>query len=195
MDFELYNNFTAGKKNLFSDIVNDLLGSNFLCKQKKDNVEKYYFVINYKELFESYFSIMNFELVINRELGVIHIFNEKNGNTLKLKKDETLIILILRMLYHEKMETVSMTENVICDIVEIHERYISLELKKRLFKTDLISILRLFKRYNLIETIGDINSSTLKLIIYPTILYAVPAKEIEEVSKTISNLTDEGDSK
>jgi hypothetical protein len=97
------------------------------------------------------------------------------------------------MIYHEKMETVSMTENTICDVIELHEKYMSLELKKRLAKTELISTIRLFKRYNLIDTIGDVNSSSLRIIIYPTILYAVPAKEIEEVSRTISKLSQEGD--
>lgn len=193
MNFELYDNFPNGKKQLFSDIVNDLLAKNYLCKQKKDNMEKYFFVINYRELFEEYLKIMSYELIINRELGVVQIKNTRNANSLKLRKEETLILLILRMIYHEKMETVSMTENTICDIIELHEKYASLELRKRLTKTDLVSIIRLFKRYNIIDTMGDINSSTLKLIIYPTILYAVPAKEIEEVSRTISNLSREGD--
>ena len=66
-------------------------------------------------------------------------------------------------------------------------------MRKRLTKTDLISIIRLYKKYNILDTIGDINSSTLKLVIYPSILYAVPAQEIEEVSRTVSNLSREGD--
>ena len=52
MNFELYDNFPNGKKQLFSDIINDLLARNYLCKQKKDNMQKYFFVINYKDLFE-----------------------------------------------------------------------------------------------------------------------------------------------
>ena len=86
MNFELYDNFPNGKKQLFSDIINDLLARNYLCKQKKDNMEKYFFVINYKDLFEEYLKIMSYELIINRELGVIQIKNTRNANSLKLKK-------------------------------------------------------------------------------------------------------------
>ena len=58
-------------------------------------------------------------------------------------------------------------------------------------KTDLVSALRLFRRFNLIETIGDITMSNTKVVIMPTILYAINTEEITEVYNTVSRIVSE----
>ncbi|MGL4950194.1 MAG: hypothetical protein ACRC5M_07400, partial [Anaeroplasmataceae bacterium] len=71
---------------------------------------------------------------------------------------------------------------------DIVTKYNYLEVKKRIYKTELIEALRLFKRFNIIETIGDITSSSIKIIIYPSILYAINTNEINAVYEEVSNL-------
>ena len=62
---------------------------------------------------------------------------------------------------------------------------------KKLNKTDLISSLRLFRRYNLIEVTGDLTSSACKVVILPTILMAIKSEDITEVFNTINKINQE----
>ena len=75
--------------------------------------------------------------------------------------------------------------------LHFNEKYNFLEIKKRINKTDLVSALRLFRRFNLIETIGDITMSNTKVVIMPTILYAINTEEITEVYNTVSRIVSE----
>ena len=74
---------------------------------------------------------------------------------------------------------------------DIHAKYDMLEIKRKLNKTDLISSIRLLRRYNLIEVTGDINSSSCKLVILPTILMAIKSEDITEVFNTINRIAEE----
>jgi hypothetical protein len=67
-----------------------------------------------------------------------------------------------------------------------------LEIKRKINKTDLIAMLRLFRRYNLIEPMGDLNNSSTQFIIFPTILEALKTEQIDAIYNTIAKLTAEG---
>lgn len=189
---ELYETFTNAQKNTFADICNKLLANTYLARDKRDNKEAYYFVVSYKDLFEEYFKLMNMELILNRDLGTITLSNTNSQTILKLKRDESIMLLIIRLLYHEKLKETSINTNVVATINELHAKYDMLEIKRKINKTDLISMLRLFRKYNLIEPMGDINNSSTQLIIFPTILEALKTDQIDAVYNTINKLCAEG---
>ena len=89
------------------------------------------------------------------------------------------------------MKDTSLNENIVCAVSDIHTQYDILEIKKKLNKTDLVSALRLFRRYNLIEVTGDLTSSACKLVILPTILMAIKSEDITEVFNTINKISQE----
>jgi len=77
---------------------------------------------------------------------------------------------------------------VVIKVDEIHEYYDSLELKKKINKTDLVKILRLFKRFNIIETLGDMTKASTPIIIYPTILLAINTQTINDVYQLVNRI-------
>lgn len=186
-----YERLTNVQKATFKDIANKLLASTFLARDKKDNKENYYFVVSYKEVFDEFFAILGYEVKLDQGVGSIMLKSDQNTGFLKLRRDETIILLILRILYHERLKETSLNENVVITVLDIHEKYNFLEIKKRINKTDLVSALRLFRRFNLIETIGDITMSNTKVVIMPTILYAINTEEITEVYNTVSRIVSE----
>ncbi len=186
-----YERLTSVQKATFKDIANKLLASTFLARDKKDNKDNYYFVVSYKEVFDEFFSILGYEVKLDQGIGAIMLSSDQNTGFLKLRRDETIILLILRLLYHERLKETSLNENVVISVLDIHEKYNYLEIKKRINKTDLVSALRLFRRFNLIETIGDITMSNTKVVIMPTILYAINTEEITEVYNTVSRIVSE----
>ncbi len=186
-----YERLTNVQKATFKDIANKLLASTFLARDKKDNKDNYYFVVSYKEVFDEFFAILGYEVKLDQGVGSIMLKSDQNTGFLKLRRDETIILLILRILYHERLKETSLNENVVITVLDIHEKYNFLEIKKRINKTDLVSALRLFRRFYLIETIGDITMSNTKVVIMPTILYAINTEEITEVYNTVSRIVSE----
>lgn len=186
-----YERLTNVQKATFKDIANKLLASTFLARDKKDNKDNYYFVVSYKEVFDEFFAILGYEVKLDQGVGSIMLKSDQNTGFFKLRRDETIILLILRILYHERLKETSLNENVVITVLDIHEKYNFLEIKKRINKTDLVSALRLFRRFNLIETIGDITMSNTKVVIMPTILYAINTEEITEVYNTVSRIVSE----
>jgi len=188
MILEKFEELNIGQQKLFAKTCLRLLSNSFLAKDKEDNKEMYYFIISYKHYFDEYFDVMDFELVLDREMGAVQLVHRDNNNLLRLKKDESIILLILRILFHEHLVKTSINDNVVIKVDEIHDYYDSLELKKKINKTDLVKILRLFKRYNLIETLGDITKTSTPIIIYPTILLAINTQTINDVYNLINHM-------
>ena len=188
MILENFEELNVGQKRLFAKTCLRLLSNSFLAKDKEDNKEMYYFIISFKQYFDEYFDVMDFELVLDRELGAVQLIHRENNNLLRLKKDESIILLILRILFHEHLVKTSINDNVVIKVDEIHDYYDSLELKKKINKTDLVKILRLFKRYNLIETLGDITKSSTPIIIYSTVLLAINTQTINDVYNIINHI-------
>jgi hypothetical protein len=193
MILENFEDLNVGQKKLFAKTCLRLLSNSFLAKDKEDNKEMYYFIISYKQYFDEYFDVMDFELVLDREMGAVQLVHRENNNLLKLKKDESIVLLILRILFHEHLVKTSINDNVVIKVDEIHDYYDSLELKKKINKTDLVKILRLFKRYNIIETLGDITKTSTPIIIYPTILLAINTQTINDVYNIINHLENGSD--
>ncbi len=182
--------FTKDVQDNFTKIVNILLSSNYLCKDKKDNYKNYIFVLNYKDYFVELFNLLGDELIINRELGVIQLKNNYFQGNLKLKKEETFILLILRILYQEKLINTTMENIVAVTIDDIHNKYQSFGFKRKIFKTELVSSLRLFKRYNLIDNLGELDKSSTRLMIYPSIALLIPMNNVDEVYSYIRQLSE-----
>lgn len=187
----VYETFNVTQQNQFRDTANKLLSNTFLCRDKKDNKENYYFLMSYKEVFDEFFKILGYEIVLDTTLGSVMLEGASASNTLKLKRDESVILLILRLLYHEKAKDASLNDNIICSVADVHEKYDYLQIKRKLNKTDLVASMRLFRRYNLVEITGDITTSTCRIVILPTILMAIKSEDVTSVYQTILRITNE----
>ena len=188
---EALQGMTITQQTQFKDTANKLHSSTFLSRDKRDNKESYYFLMSYKEVFDEFFKILGYEIILDMPTGSVMLTGATASNTLKLKRDESIILLIIRLLYHEKMKDTSLNENIVCTVSDIHEKYDYLEIKRKLNKTDLVSALRLFRRYNLIEVTGDLTSSACRIVILPTILMAIKTEDISEVYNSIVKIVQE----
>lgn len=188
MILENFDELNVSQKNMFAKTCLRLLSTGFLARDKHDNKDMYYFLLSYKKYFDEYFDVINYEIELDRENGAIQLTHRDNSNTLRLNKEETIILLILRILYHQHLANTSMNDNIVVSINDIHVYYDSLELKKKINKTDLVRVLRLYKRYNIIEPIGDITKSNSKVIIFPTILFAINTTSINDVYDLVKRI-------
>ena len=138
MLLEQLNTFPKDVQETFQRVCNILLTSNFIAKDKKDNTKYYYFVVNYKQYFDEFFELLGHEVIINNEIGAVQLKNTYNPGNLRLKKEETYVILILRILYQEKLINTTLNNTVQITVDEIHNKYQTFGFKRKMFKTELV---------------------------------------------------------
>lgn len=169
-------------KDEFKRISNRLLNSCFICKGNQVSRSDYYFVLKYREKFHDLLDILGYRLEINEEYGVIQLTNPKNYNHLNLKLYESIILLILRILYDEKKRELSAANEVIINLGDIQDKYLSLKIRDKMIdKTTMRNALSLFRRFQLIETLDkDLTNEESRILIYDSILMAVRVEDIRQ---------------
>ena len=176
-------------KDDFTRICNRLLSNCFLCKGNPVGKADYYFVLKYKEKFSEYLSLLGYRLEINEEYGVVQLTNPQNYNRCNLKLYESVILLILRILYDEKRRELSTSDEVIINVGDIHDKFLSLKIRdKMLDKTTLRNALSVFRRFQIIETLDkDLGKEDSRIIIFDSILMAVRVEDIKQAYDKLEN--------
>ena len=184
---DLFDGMLQNDKDEFRRVCNKLMSICFICKQNADTKSEYYFILRQKPVFERYLDILGYMLEINEEYGVIQLVNRENYNHVHLRLYDSIILLILRILYDEKKRELSLTD-VVVNIGDIQEKYLSLKIReKQIDKTTMNNALRLFKRYNLIALLDkDLTQEDSRIVIYDSILMAVRVEDIKRVSDMIA---------
>lgn len=177
------------EKDDFSRICNRLLSNCFLCKRNETNKADYYFVLKHREKFWEYLSLLGYRLEINEEYGVVQLTNPQNYNRYNLKLYESIILLILRILYDEKKRELSMSDEVIINVGDIHEKFMSLKIRDKMIdKTTLRNAVSSFKKFQLIETLDrDLSNEDTRIIIFDSILMAVRVEDIKLAYEKLQN--------
>lgn len=181
--FEIFEESVVQKER-FRIAANKLLNQCFLLKKKEDTKKEYIFVRQNSELFVPYFELLGYELKINEDQGVIALTNQFGTGRLSLGKYESIFLLILRLLYVEKRkELATFSEEVTVLMEEIREKYALLKVKTKpmLDKGMERQMISIFRRYNLVQNLdSDVNQADARIIIYPSVIMAVPVENINE---------------
>lgn len=180
---EAYQNFKEGEKSNFSRIVNKLYQVNLLTKKKPGDQNDYRFILAYKDVFESFFAITDFTLNIMRADEVVYIQNENYFNHMRLRKTESILILVIRILYQRKKDLITLDEHVEIYLNEIHDELTRIGYldNKRITKDKLKPGLSFLRSYNLIDYIDKGLHDDARIKIYPTILYVTNMDSIKSV--------------
>ncbi len=179
---KLLNNMLQKDKDEFKRIANRLLSQCFLCKGNVTNKSDYYFVLKYRTELQDYLSILGYRLEISEEFGVVHLTNPQNYNRLNLKLYESIVLLILRILYDEKRRELSVSDEVIVNLGDIQDKYLSIQIREKMIdKTTMRNTLSLFRRLQLIEILDkDLGSEESRVLIYDSIMMAVRVEDIKQ---------------
>lgn len=169
-------------RNEFKRVCNRLLGHCFLCRGNITNRSDYYFVLKYRTEFQKYLSVLGFRLEINEESGVIQLTNPQNYNRLNLKLYESIILLILRILYDEKKRELSVSDEAIINLGDIQDKFMSLQIREKMIdKATMRNALQMFRRFQLIETLDkDLGNEESRVLIYDSIMMAVRVEDINQ---------------
>lgn len=181
-------------KDEFTRICNRLLSQCFLCKKNEATRADFYFIMKYKEKFTQYLSILGYRLEINEEYGVVQLVNMQNYNRYNMKLFESIILLILRILYDEKKRELSISDEVIINVGDIHEKFMSLKIRDKMMdKTTLRNAISTMRRFQIVETLDkDLANEEARLIIYDSILMAVRVEDIRTAYEKLEHYRKSG---
>lgn len=186
---------SVGQKEKFRVAANKLLNQCFLVRKKEDTKKEYMFVRQNRELFITYFDLLGYDIKINEDQGVIALVSQTGIGRLALNKYESIFLLILRILYMDKRkELATFSEEVVVIMEEIRERYAMLKIKAKpiLDKQMEKHMVSLFRRYNLISNLDtDVNMADARIVIYPSIIMAIPVEEVNAYYEMTSDKLEE----
>ena len=171
------------------EIANYLLNNCFLIGNVDSTREKYYYVINHEESFRQLFQPIGYTLVIHRNLRVVQLINNHGTGRLAIKKYESIMLLIFRLLYVEKRGSLSTSEDkVVVTVEEIKNEYEKLNLPRKFDKVLLEDSLRNIKRYNLVQPLDKLLDMDAKIQIYASVMLAMPDTTISTAYEQTSKL-------
>lgn len=187
---ELYCLLTESEKTMMKNVTIKLLKVNFLLRIT--NKEMYSFIMNHKELLSLFFEYMNFDFNIREDKELVYI--KSNDDTLisNIAKNETLALLVLRLIYQKKMDEVSLADEVETTIAELQNQLFSFNFDSqnndRVKRSTLREMLQIFKQHNIIYYKDDLALDDTVITIYPSIEVAMDFKEINEILTRIELL-------
>lgn len=184
----MWEDLTSSEKDMFQRSCRRLLKQTFIVREKdEENKKLYYFASKRPEIFTQYFSYIGFDIVLDRENGVIMLRNcadfGENGkiqaNRLGLKKAESMVLCCLWTLYADRLRTGSLAQT---DIVSMTDLRFALEkygMKEPLDKTTMSGILTLLSRYNLIDVNGKVGEADCLIRLYASLQFALDTEEFK----------------
>ena len=178
-------------KDKFKATANKLLNECFILKKNKDTISDYNFILNYRDYYISLFDVLGYELLIQEDQGVIGINNPAGTGRIHLKKIESMLLLILRLLYIEERKKISQTGDVVVIVDQVYDKYNMLKMQNKLDKTTLRNSMGLFRRYHLIQNLdADMSTPDTRVIIYPSILLALANSNLEDMYQAAKDKLD-----
>ena len=171
------------------ELANYLLNHCFIIGNLESTREKYYLLTNNEEELQEIFRPLGYSIVINRNLRVAQLVNLHEAGRIELRKYESILLLIFRLLYVEKRETLSVSEQlVLTTLEEIGNEYNKLNLPKKLDRRMLEDALRTFKRYNLAIMLDRLENTSARIQILPSVMMAMPEQAITKAYEKTKEL-------
>lgn len=191
-----YEQLNQRERDDFARIVNRLLTSTFLVKQQEDSRRDYYFVERNEAVLAGYLKLIRWELVVDRTYGLAQVLNRQGGTRLQLRLMESVLLLILRLIYDEKRRELTVTDEIVCQVQEIHDKALSLRVRERgvVEKKYLRDAFAIFRRFALVEVMDeDITDPHCRVKLFPTLLFAVKLDGLQELHDRLTAYAEGGE--
>jgi hypothetical protein len=133
-------------------VVNRLLGQTFLYQDDEEDKEDYYLVYRHRDVLAAVLGLAGFTLRHDDYHRIFQVVSDMSYCRKRYRLDETLMIVVLRKLYEDRVERLSLASDPVVTVGEVREEYRTITGKERdLGITQYEEILKQLKRLGLIE--------------------------------------------
>src|SRR6266542_5728250 len=167
-------------------VINRLLGQTFLYQDKEDDKDDYYFIHRHRAACETALELTGFKLLHDDYHRIFQALSEFSYCRARYKLDETLMILVLRKIYEEHTERLSLAQDPVVSIGEVREEYRTITGKERdLGVGQYETLLRRLRTIGLIETLDgrtiDVRDAEARLKLRGSVRMILPVQTVDEM--------------
>jgi hypothetical protein len=167
-------------------VVNRLLGQTFLYQDDEDSKEDYYLAYRHRGVFEALLGLSGFTLRHDDYHRIFQVVSDLAYCRKRYRLDETLMIVVLRKLYEDRVERLSLAADPVVTVGEVREEYRTITGKERdLGITQYEEILKQLKRLGLIEPLDgrtlDARDGEARLRLRGSVRMILPVQTADEM--------------
>ena len=167
-------------------VMNRLLGQTFLYRDDEAGKEDYYLVHRHRTVFAELLDEAGFTLLHDDYHRIYQAISNFGYCRQRYKLDQSLMIVVLRKLYEEQIEHVSLASDPVVTVGEIREEYRTITGKERdLGIGQYETIMRSLRRLGLIEPLEgrslDVRTSEARLRLRGSVKMMLPVQTTEEM--------------
>jgi hypothetical protein len=171
-------------------VINRMLGQVFLYRDKEDDKDDYYYVHRNRSACEGALKLAGFTLLHDDYHSIFQVVSEFSYCRSHYKLDETLMILVLRKLYEEHCERLSLAQDPVVTIGEVRDEYRTITGKERdLGITQYETLLRRLRAMGLVDTVDgrtvDVHDAEARLRLRGSVRMILPVQSVDELSAWI----------
>lgn len=195
-----YDKLTNGEQSEFSRVVNTLLVRSFIVRDVFDNKEKtmrinpdYRFIERHFDLINDYLSYTNWMLEKDVLNGVVALYNTHEMNRLRMDRETSLLLFVLRLIYeNEKNESSQTGEAIYITTPTLLKTMIDHGITmtgKRMSGRLFAKSLRFLANHNIIAKVsGSYDEGNVAFYILPSIIFAVDNQKIKTMAEAIEKM-------
>ncbi len=167
-------------------VINRLLGQTFLYQDQEDDKEDYYLLYRHRDVFAALFAAVGFTLIHDDYHRIFQVVSEFSYCRKRYKLDESLMIVVLRKLYEEQGERLSLAKDPVVTVGEIREEYRTITGKERdLGIGQYDALMRRIRALGLLDVVDgrtlDVRDSELRLRLRGSVKMILPVQTAEEM--------------
>lgn len=167
-------------------VMNRLLGDTFLHQDVEADKDDYYFVHRHREVFDTLLGLCGFKLLHDDYHRIFQTVSEFSYCRARYRLDETLMIVVLRKLYEERVEQLSLATDPAVTVGEVREEYRTITGKERdLGIVQYEALLRHLRALGLIDTLDgrtiDVRNGDMRLRLRGSVRMILPVQSADEL--------------
>lgn len=153
-----YDKLTAREKEEFASTVNLLFSRNYILRDIYSDKEKgtsantaYRFIERHNDLISQYLDYAGWDLNVDGKYGVAWVLNRFGRNRESLNKASTVLLLVLRLIYDEEREKLTLKREILTTVSETVNKLLSIgTYKKKPADSELSDAFRKLENFNVL---------------------------------------------
>lgn len=193
--YDVYIKTTSNDRDEFKTAFQNMLQRGFVVKEASE--KDFYFIMKNEKLFKSIFELVGFTFHAEYRIGTFYIKSEKNKFSKNINKNETIFLLVLRLLYEEEVTKISLNNSVKIKYGQLEQKLLEINFeevsRERVTVKVVTDTLRILRNHNLINYIATGLNTETEITIYPSIEVAFDFNELDVIINRLNSIVNEGE--
>lgn len=202
---EEFEKLTSADQNIFRSVIASLMTHTFILRNTPDfssgsiarTNDEYIFAYRNLEMISDYLSFAGYKVDKDEHYGIIYLSDFPEGTKVRFDKLSTLVLYVLRLIYEEEREKLTLGTEVPYSVLDLNQKLISLGItkdNKPLPAYQLREILSRIARYRIIaKDQGAWDNYMTRFVIFPSILLVMDSARLNELEALVAEKSRESD--